>query len=487
VLRQRLACLGAPQAATNAAAALLLLGPNSSPAGAAWREELAAASAVADVAAHPKLARAVADTPRLPCGEEEDDDSAVQRARAATLALLCRLLRGGLLVPEGRLETLLEQALQSQTQRCRHHNSPSPHLSLLSDHACPPQLLPSVCTSVLSAPHSDEVWHLAWSCDGRMLASGGKDGLVVVWQMDSSFRLQLFHTLQGHTDAVAFLAWAPDGRRLVSCAADRTARLWELSSGECLRCIRRHTDTVSAAAWLPCSTRFYTGGMDKRLLLWEAGEAEEPGEGVAPETPLQELFEWRLPRINDLHLSADGRLLVALCAEQRVRLWWPTEGGEPGEGIERYLLPPAPLRADNAVTSLCLSRDASALLLSMQSQELQVWDLASVLRGGDGPGPGTPSSPAFPALPAQRLRGLCQRTGRYVVRATLGGLDEGFVASGSEDSQVYLWRRAGGELLRVLPGHAGVVNAVAWNPAFPQMLASASDDATVRIWVGVGE
>ncbi|KAK5970951.1 hypothetical protein GCK32_019972 [Trichostrongylus colubriformis] len=69
-----------------------------------------------------------------------------------------------------------------------------------------------------------------------------------------------------------------------------------------------------------------------------------------------------------------------------------------------------------------------------------------------------------------------------VIHAGFGGLGHGYVATGTEDHKVMIWRISSSEHALKLRGHRRVVNGVSWNPKYPNMLASCSQDATVRIW-----
>jgi hypothetical protein len=90
---------------------------------------------------------------------------------------------------------------------------------------------------------------------------------------------------------------------------------------------------------------------------------------------------------------------------------------------------------------------------------------------------------AIPPTAKQEYKMEDKQPGRYIIRSTMGGAGCGFVASGSENGNVYIWHRESGELLNVLKGHSGTVNTVAWNPRDHYMLASAADDHTIRIWL----
>jgi len=72
--------------------------------------------------------------------------------------------------------------------------------------------------------------------------------------------------------------------------------------------------------------------------------------------------------------------------------------------------------------------------------------------------------------------------GHYTIHSSYGGTNDSFIVSGSEDHHVYVWHHTRENPVIVLKGHSRAVNSVSWNPVCHNMLASASDDGTVRVW-----
>ncbi|KAL7086634.1 hypothetical protein ACP275_13G013000 [Erythranthe tilingii] len=169
----------------------------------------------------------------------------------------------------------------------------------------------------------------------------------------------------------------------------------------------------------------------------------------------QELRCWRgnkTTRIADLAITRDGREVITTCNGNTILFFdWKSD-------TSRFLT-----EEGSIIDSFCLSKDSKYLLLSLLNEELHLWCIEKV-----------------PPELVKVYKG--HKRDSSVVRACFGGFGQVFIASGSEDCEVYIWDRETAELICKLAGHSGTVNCVSWHPVDPYMLASGSDDHTIRIW-----
>jgi WD40 repeat protein len=81
--------------------------------------------------------------------------------------------------------------------------------------------------------------------------------------------VKLVRTLRGHTDTIGRIAWSRDGRLLASPSEDKTVRLWEVGTGECLRTLEGHASTVTSVGFDRTGRTLASGSLDKTLRLWD--------------------------------------------------------------------------------------------------------------------------------------------------------------------------------------------------------------------------
>ncbi len=335
------------------------------------------------------------------------------------------------------------------------------------------------CLATLQG-HTHWVRSICFSPDGRLLASGSYDGTIRLWDCDAlSGAGQCLHILSNQ-DLVSSIAFSPDGRILAASSYAQTIRLWDfggdLDAPQCLQILTDQTDG-DTIRFSPDGNLLARVG-DETVCLWDwrTGEclhklpshntwgtavsfsphgyllASGSTDGVV------RLWDWRTGQclmilqkhnsfITSLCFSPDGSLLASGSPDRTVRLW-QVQSGHCQTTLQGYT---------SAVWSVCFSPDGQLLASGSTDHVVRLWDKAS---------------------------GHCVATlsgHTQVVKSVCFSPDGSRLASGSDDTTARLWDVQSGRCLTTLEGHTGWIWSVCFHPE-GTLLASASFDATVRLW-----
>jgi hypothetical protein len=120
--------------------------------------------------------------------------------------------------------------------------------------------------------HDDYINSVAFSPDGKWLATRSFDGTVKLW--DAATGQELL-TLKGYSDVVTSVTFSPDGKRLATGSLDHIVKLWDAATGQELLTLKGHSDVVHSVAFSPDGKRLASGSADRTVKLWDAATEKE--------------------------------------------------------------------------------------------------------------------------------------------------------------------------------------------------------------------
>ena len=216
--------------------------------------------------------------------------------------------------------------------------------------------------------HSWPVLSIAFSPDGKVLASGSRDETVKLWDVASGRQLR---TLSGHGSWVNSIAFSPDGKVLASGSGDKTIKLWDVASGRELRSLSGHTDWVFSVAFSPDGKVLASGSYDSTIKLWDVASGSE-----------LRTLSGHTDKVTSVAFSPDGKVLASGGEDKTIKLWDAASGrelrtlnGEPKRQEENSMAQVEGVT--NWVHSVAFSPDGKVVASGSQDNTIKFWDVAS--------------------------------------------------------------------------------------------------------------
>jgi WD40 repeat protein len=368
---------------------------------------------------------------------------------------------------------------------------------------------------VVQTGHSGIVDSLAFTPDGKLLASGSWDRTIKLWDVATGLELRSF---TGHSDRITSVVFSPDGKMLASGSLDRTINLWNVTTGAKLRSFATRLP-VRSVAFSPDGNTIASGGEDETIKLWDVATGvkhrslEELGSdssfsvafspdgqmiasgssngtitlwGVASGKKLRE-FTGLSKRSLSLVFNSDGKMLASAGDDKIIKLWDVATGVALGSFTGH----------SDSINSLAFSSDGKTLASGSDDETIRLWDVTtigkprelisyshrifSVAFSPDGKtlaSAGGSTVKLWDVPTGMELRSLTGHSGDpYSVTFS----PDGKTLASSSWNDIHLWDLAASGKLRSLTGHTDYISSMVFS-GDGKKLASGSDDETIKLW-----
>ncbi|GAA0247176.1 hypothetical protein GCM10010492_53500 [Saccharothrix mutabilis subsp. mutabilis] len=207
-------------------------------------------------------------------------------------------------------------------------------------------------TPTRRAGHTGQVLGIAFSPDGRRIATAGVDRSVLIWDSATGAVLK---TLTGHAAAVNGVQFSPDGRLLATASHDQTVKLWDPATGTPLATLTGHTGWIRTAKFSPDGHTLATAGHDQTVILWD----------ITTRTKLDTITDHTDADFSGVAFSPDGRTLAYTSGEATIAL----------RDLSRRTTTARLTGHTRRVHAVAFSPDGDTLATAGSDQALILWDV----------------------------------------------------------------------------------------------------------------
>ncbi|MEC4817011.1 MAG: NB-ARC domain-containing protein [Scytonema sp. PMC 1069.18] len=291
----------------------------------------------------------------------------------------------------------------------------------------------------------DSVLAIAFSPDGKLIATGDADGKICLWEI-SKQKLRFRRT--GHTNWVRTIAFSPDGKTLATGGDDYTVKLWNVDTGECIETFNQsdwHKNWVCSVAFSPNGKILASGSQDCNIKLWDIQSGKCLVTLTSPQGDTKQVWS--------LAFSPDGKILASGSddPEVNVNLW--------DMSTRKYI---KNLKGHTKrVFTVAFSPAGDILATGSDDCTVKLWRLKTGECISTFRGPERDTKPT---------------------RSVAFSFDGKILASGGDDGTIKLWDVNSGEWIKTLSAHnQHRVWAIAFSPK-ARTLASGGEDQTLKLW-----
>ncbi|MBD2210936.1 serine/threonine protein kinase [Nostoc linckia FACHB-104] len=210
--------------------------------------------------------------------------------------------------------------------------------------------------------HSQAVKSVAYSPDGKLLATASDDQTIKLWDVN---QLQEIYTLIGHSHAVKSVAFSPDGQILASGSWDKTVKLWDVNTGKEIFTLSKHQLQVNSVAFSPQGQLLASTSFDRTICLWQLSEAREFKN--RPDYTLLGTLSGHAWAVLTVAFSPDGKILATGSDDNTIKLWEVNTG----QVITTLL------GHSWSVLALAFTSDGTMLISASRDRTVKLWNVST--------------------------------------------------------------------------------------------------------------